>query len=728
MRRRLRLSHSNFYFCETGFQKLLKAGFSVENRLVFLENHSIMKFLLRTALLLPAFLLLFFGSEGLAQKVRLRSHINPDCVRPGGTPTELKFSDIYADGNIAVQGTYSCRGVFIYDLTNPDSPVIASRYNPGDSVQFLEAIVIGNRGYFGSGNGGGVHIVDLTDPYNPQLLGTVNSSNGNGFNSIHEMVVDGDYLYENFNGFATKIIKVIDISDPAKPSFVRDINPTEVRWVHAMHIRGNRMFTSGWGNSSTRGRTEIYDISNVETNAPTMLGFVEDPTGVTTGNRMHSSWSSEDGNFLYSARETSDGTGDIRTYDISDPSTPVIVDSITGTDLGVNAVTPHNPVVLGNYLYVSWYQAGVQVFDITEPSSPKRVGEYDTYPDEFAQSEAEKALIDDTFEFVCGSEALQNLLPTTYDGNWAVFPFLGQDKVLGGDMKYGLFVLDVGEVSTPLKNRVSDFDGDRKTDFSRFDPVTGIWTIENSSDGLESEVPFGIAGDKLASADYDGDGVTDVAVWRPADGVWYIKRSSDGAFDFRQLGLDGDIPVPADFDADGKADIAIYRPSTGVWYIQQSTLGIRILRWGTDQDIPLAADFEGDGKADLGVYRPSTGVWYVLRSSSSIPIIVKFGIATDRPLVADFDGDEKADFAVYRPSEGNWYYLKSSDSSLVVTRFGLENDIPAPSDFDGDGKTDIALIRPSSGVWYMINSSNSAFTARGYGGPGDEPSPASIQP
>ncbi|NOT49582.1 MAG: hypothetical protein HOP17_17800, partial [Acidobacteria bacterium] len=130
-----------------------------------------------------------------AQKVRLRAQITPAC----NTGSNLKFSDIYADGNIAVQGSYNCRGAFIYDISNPDAPVLSSWYNPGNSQQFLEAIVIGNRGYFGSGNGGGVHIVDLTNPANPQLLGVVNSTTGGGLNSIHEMVVWGNFLIENAN-------------------------------------------------------------------------------------------------------------------------------------------------------------------------------------------------------------------------------------------------------------------------------------------------------------------------------------------------------------------------------------------------------------------------------------------------------------------------------------------------------------------------------------------------
>jgi hypothetical protein len=672
--------------------------------------------------------LLLVSVNVFAQPARLRSNINPACARPSGSSTSFKFSDIYADGNIAVQGSYSCRGVFIYDLTNPDAPSLAAHYNPGNEIQFLEAIVVGNRGYFGSGNGFGVHIVDLTDPLNPQLLGKVDSSNGNAFDRIHEMVIEGDLLYENYNGFSTKLIKVINISDPKNPVYIRDINPTEVRWVHAMHIRGNRMFTSGWGNSSSRGRTEIFDISNIESNAPTLLGFIEDSTGVTSGNNMHSAWSSEDGNYLYSARETTNGTGDIRVYNVTDPSTPVLVNSIKMNDLEINAVTPHNPVVMGNYLYVAWYQAGVQIFELTDPANPKKVAEYDTFPDVFAPEAVEKTILDESFEVVCGSESLQNLLPTTYGGNWAVFPFLGQDKVLAGDMLNGLFVLDVSEVLAAPDNRVSDFDGDGKTDFSKFTPETGGWDIESSGSGETRSEQFGRNGDELATADYDGDGNSDIAVWRPENGVWYIKRSSDGAFDFRQFGATGDIPVPADYDADGKADLAIYRPSTGVWYILQSTLGIRIMKWGVENDIPMAADFEGDGKADPTVFRPDTGVWYVLKSSSGIPLIFNFGIGTDKPLIADFDGDRKADFSVYRASEGNWYILNSADESLSVLRFGVSEDRPIPSDFDGDGITDIALYRPSTGVWYRIDSADSGFSGRVFGGGNDVPSPVSIQP
>jgi len=681
---------------------------------------------------IAAILTLTFISVSSAQKVRLRSQITPPCESGG---SGLKFSDIYAEGNIAVQGSYACRGAFIYDISNPDSPTLLSWYNPGNNQQFLEAIIVGNRGYFGSGNLGGVHIVDLSNPANPQLLGIVNSSNGNGLASIHEMVVWGNYLIENANTFSNKTIRVINVSNPAAAVWVRDIIPTDPLWVHAMHIRGNRMFTSGWGTSTQRGRTEIYDISNIGTQAPTLLGFVEDPSAnVTSGNNMHSSWTSEDGNYLYSARETNNGTGDIRVYNITNPSVPLLVNSVDMADLGLNAVTPHNPVVMGNYLYVSWYQAGVQVFDISNPANPVRVGQYDTFQPAFAPPDEEKKALANAqpWDMICSSEFRQNALPTTYDGNWAVFPFLGMNKVLAGDLTSGLLVLDATGVSLPKRNKISDFDGDGKTDLSVIYGGSG-WFIQRSSDGTYANYHWGFidnngSSDKLVNGDFDGDGRSDVAVWRPSNGSWYLNQSSAG-FRTVQWGDSDDIPVPGDYDADGKTDLAVWRPATGVWYIIQSTLGIRTQTWGVAGDKPMTGDHDGDGKDDVVIWRPSNGHWYVVQSSNSFIVETGWGESGDKPLVADFDGDGRSDLTVFRPSNNTWYIFNPFSSLYRTQVFGEAGDIPVPGDYDGDGNFDISVFRPLNLTWYRLNSSNGGFVTGSIGVSSNNiPVPSSAHP
>ena len=832
-----------------------------------------------------------------AQKVRFRSQIAPNC-NSGST---IKYADIFADGNIAVQGSYACRGAFIYDISNPDQPVLAAWYNPGNNQQFLEAVVVGTRGYFGSGNGGGVHIVDLTNPYNPVLLGVVNTTKGNGFDRIHEMVVHGNYLIENYNGFSNKIIKIINISNPANPVFIRDLNPLEMNWVHAIHIRNNLMFTSGWGNSSNRGKTEIYDISNIE--SPVRVGFIEDASSTTAGNNMHSSWSYDgivfansdktltsvnstaefivsinpnetsrgekrfglsgskstefpefpfsfavkkdavtggnytgeiieknvvktnfnvvegdvlkisveagtvkyyknnqpaytsqqtlptaqnspgnlatplfaraaifhlnnsinnakisnagifetinwkttdnqiaisantvtkvagcnDCRYLYSCRETSDG--DVRVYDVKDFSQPLLVKRIKAGDLGINAISPHNPVVMGNKLYVAWYTAGIQVFDLSEPANPKRLGEYDTYLPEFTDEQRNAALLEkqknaagnEPWDLICGTTNFELRSALGYDGNWAVYPFLGEDKILLGDMASGLITVDVN-----IKNPVSDFDGDRRTDFSTFTPSSGLWQIEKSSDNQTNAVQFGASTDKIVAGDYDGDGKSDVAVFRPLNGVWYILGSKQGFYAFA-FGANGDVPMAADYDGDNKTDVAVFRPSTETWYIQSTTQGFYGVRWGANSDKTFTGDYDGDGRADLVAFRPSNGVWYILQSSTGTMRAQQFGASTDKPLSGDFDGDGKSDITAYRPANGAWYSLSSKTNSLVFNQFGSPIDVPVPADYDGDGRADIAVFRPGNNVWYRLDSASGAFNARVFGQSGDVPSPASTQ-
>jgi hypothetical protein len=678
-------------------------------------------------ILFATLLSLTFNISG--QKVRLRAQITPTCpevriIAGSG----IRFADIYGDGNIAVQGSYNCNGVFIYDISDPDAPTLASWYNPGNSQQFLEAIVIGNRGYFGSGSGGGgVHIVDLSDPRNPVQLGVVDPSHGNGYSVIHEMLVfdqgGARYLIENFNGTGTKALKVVDVTDPANPVFKWEFLPVLNGWVHNMHIRGNWMFTSQY----TGNLVELYSIADLASGPPTFRA------SISSNATNHSSWTSEDGSYLYSARETFDG--DLRVYDIrplynTPPQPALLVRSIRAGDLRLNAITPHNPVVMGNRLFVAWYQAGIQVFDISNPANPVRIGQYDTFPTQFAPTAEQISDLQnqDPWDMICGTGNFQSFLPANYDGAWAVYPFLGQDRVLAGDVVSGLLILDTTKAGQASKNNVSDFDGDGKTDLSVFTPSTGLWSVEQSSNGTSTSVNWGWAEDIPAAGDYDGDGKADVAIFRPSTGTWWFILSSDGSRPAVRFGLDGDIPVAADYDADGKTDIAVWRPSTGVWYIQRSSLGIAAVRWGVAGDKPLVGDYEGDGKPDIAVWRPSNGIWYVIQSSSSIPMYFGWGTEGDKPIWADFDGDSRSDFAVYRPSTGTWYILRSNSNGFSAFHFGLDEDIPIPADFDGDGTADIAVYRPSTNVWYRIDSSTGEYSERQYGRPDDLASPSSVQP
>ena len=127
---------------------------------------------------------------------------------------------------------------------------------------------------------------------------------------------------------------------------------------------------------------------------------------------LSSNWASDDGNLLVSAREISNG--DVRIYDISNPAFPMLRSAITAASLGIDAFSPHNLILDDDRLYISWYQAGLQVLSIDDPDNPVLIGSYDTFPGA-----------------VSG-----------FDGNWGVYPFLGADRVLLSDMDGGLFIVN----------------------------------------------------------------------------------------------------------------------------------------------------------------------------------------------------------------------------------------------------------------------------------------------
>ena len=279
---------------------------------------------------------------------------------------------------------------------------MAGYYNPSQGARFQDVVVINGIGYFASENSGGVHIVDVRNPQNPVLISQIGPAMG-GFSFVHEIALGDGLLYEADS--RTTVVKVFDVANPAAPFLLRDIQTTDIFFIHAITVVNGRLYTSGWS-----GRTDIWDVRNLRSTPPALLG------SVFTGDRSHSSWVSNDGKLLVSARETVNG--DVRIFDISDPSQPLLKSAITAQTFGMASFTAHNPYLVGNLLFVSWYQAGLLVIDIQDPVTPKLLGSYDTFDE--------------------GAGGI-----TGYQGAWGVFPFLGFDRVLVSDLDGGLFVLDV---------------------------------------------------------------------------------------------------------------------------------------------------------------------------------------------------------------------------------------------------------------------------------------------
>jgi hypothetical protein len=112
------------------------------------------------------------------------------------------------------------------------------------------------------------------------------------------------------------------------------------------------------------------------------------------------------------------GWGYLRFYDISNPAAPKQLSTFATPNTNSEAVATngtwsvHNPEVVGNTVYASWYSDGVRVIDISQPKSPREIG------------------------FWTGAGAPTDAPAVNI---WSVVPHNG--LLLASDRNYGLYVL-----------------------------------------------------------------------------------------------------------------------------------------------------------------------------------------------------------------------------------------------------------------------------------------------
>lgn len=129
---------------------------------------------------------------------------------------------------------------------------------------------------------------------------------------------------------------------------------------------------------------------------------------------VHSGWWSEDKRYVFVHDELDEQTyglnTTLRVFNIDDLGAPSLVKVWTGPTKAID----HNGYVRGNRYYMSNYQRGVTVLDITDPVNPQHSGYFDTFP---------------------ASDG------NAFNGAWGVYPYLPSGLILASDINSGLYVL-----------------------------------------------------------------------------------------------------------------------------------------------------------------------------------------------------------------------------------------------------------------------------------------------
>jgi choice-of-anchor B domain-containing protein len=129
---------------------------------------------------------------------------------------------------------------------------------------------------------------------------------------------------------------------------------------------------------------------------------------------VHSGWWSEDKQYVFVHDELDEREFSLNTtlniFDISNLRSPQLV----ATWRGPTRATDHNGFVRGNKYYMSNYERGVTVLDISDPTAPDEAGFFDTFG---ASNNA------------------------SFNGVWGVYPYLPSGNILASDIQGGLYIL-----------------------------------------------------------------------------------------------------------------------------------------------------------------------------------------------------------------------------------------------------------------------------------------------
>lgn len=187
---------------------------------------------------------------------------------------------------------------------------------------------------------------------NPTLLGKYDTS---GYS--RDVVIVGNYAYV---ADASSGLQILNISDPYSPSLVGSYDTPGDSW--ALQVVGNYAYVADGS-----GGLQIINISNP--NSPTLIQAVSvnDARGVAVA-----------GSYAYIAS----AWGTLQIFDISNPAAPIARGSASVTNQAWDVV------VVGQYAYVTYgsgvqqvpasSKSGLQIFNISNPNNPTKVGEYKT--------------------------------------------------------------------------------------------------------------------------------------------------------------------------------------------------------------------------------------------------------------------------------------------------------------------------------------------------------------
>lgn len=312
----------------------------------------------------------------------------------------------------------SSDGTYFFDVSNPLNPVLRD-YVKGrrDSCIWREYKTYQKYLYAVSddqvdaNNQNSLQIVDLS--YLPDSVHVVYDMD-TLFYRAHTVFIDGNKMYCGYvHGVGKSFsMAVYSLTNPEVPGYLRDLNQDDgsIGSVHDMFVRNDTVYASCGFDG-----LHIYKFNS--NNTFTQIGSLTNYANYGQGYN-HSSALTADGKTLVFADEVPENLA-VKSVDVTNFGNITVLDTFRSTYPTI--ATPHNvfiPPGSNSRVVIAYYQDGVQVFDISNPSNVTRTGFFDTAP------------------LDCPGCPNPN-----YSGCWGVYIDLPSGLILASDMQDGLFIL-----------------------------------------------------------------------------------------------------------------------------------------------------------------------------------------------------------------------------------------------------------------------------------------------
>ena len=247
------------------------------------------------------------------------------------------------------------------------------------------------------GTNEGIMVIDMQFlPDSVHLIRTVPVYT-HAYVTSHNLIIDSlmGYMYVEGEATANESVRIFSLADPTNPSYVSSFGPGS--GIHDLYVNNDTAYLAhGWSPYFS-----IWDMADKY--SPTRLVHIP----VASGGYVHNIWPTEDGNYIFTTEETANKT--IKVWDIADLGNIQKVAEFLGP-----SGLAHNCHVKGDLLYVSHYESGVAVYDISDPTSPVELDIFDTYTDGESSN---------------------------FNGCWGTYPWAPDGMVYGSNVDGRLFIL-----------------------------------------------------------------------------------------------------------------------------------------------------------------------------------------------------------------------------------------------------------------------------------------------